>query len=451
MKKRGSEAAELPAHAQSPEETTAARPPGPRLAQRPGRPARRSFETVVTVAVVLISLGIAAVGFDYLRGTTSASRLPTAEIRSGEFLEVVRCRGLLQARGSAQVVAPVNVPQLRMVWLAGAGEPVEAGRPIVRFDPSSAQKELDEKQAALEQAKATLEQAVAQARITAEQDHLDLATAGYEVERARLEVSKSEILSVMQGEEKQIELKLAEQKLRVQQATVKLHEASDQAKLSSLTRVLKQAQFDVELREDRLTRMELKAPGNGIVEYLLNTSQGWINAKPFKVGDQVWPGAAIAQIPDLDTLEMEGKLDEIDRGKVKAGAEVSVRIDSLPELRLRATLDAISPLTQRGFEWPPTRTFRGYAPIHDRDPRLRPAMNGSMDIVVKRFDNVTSVPSRAVFSRHGKPVVYLAEGDSYRRVEVAILARNPDETAIQGVPAGGAVALTEPPMEHLTP
>ena len=109
MKKRGSEAAELPAHPQSPEETTAAWPPGPRLAQRPSPPARRSFETVVTVAVVLISLGIAAVGFDYLRGTTSASRLPTAEIRSGEFLEVVRCRGLLQARGSAQVVAPVNV------------------------------------------------------------------------------------------------------------------------------------------------------------------------------------------------------------------------------------------------------------------------------------------------------------------------------------------------------
>ena len=98
---------------------------------------------------------------------------------------------------------------------------------MIRFDPSSARQQLQEKEAGLRQAQATLDQAVAQARITGEQDKLDLAAARYEVERARLEASKAEIVSALQGEESKIDLGLAEQKLRVTDSTVKLHEVSD--------------------------------------------------------------------------------------------------------------------------------------------------------------------------------------------------------------------------------
>ena len=73
-------------------------------------------------------------------------------------------------------------------------------------------------------------------------------------------------------------------------------------------------------------------PLTGVVVYLPNYSQGWMNAKPFKVGDRAWSGAALAEIPDLSTLEMEGKLEEIDRGRMAAGATVRVRVDALPEV-----------------------------------------------------------------------------------------------------------------------
>ena len=84
-----------------------------------------------------------------------------------------------------QLVAPVNVPDFKIVWLAAAGGHIKTGAPVVRFDPSSARQQLDEKTAALAQAAATVDQAVAQARITAEQDKLDLANARYQVERAQ--------------------------------------------------------------------------------------------------------------------------------------------------------------------------------------------------------------------------------------------------------------------------
>jgi multidrug efflux pump subunit AcrA (membrane-fusion protein) len=109
-----------------------------------------------------------------------------------------------------------------------------------------------------------------------------------------------------------------------------------------------------------------------------------------------------------------------------------------------AVLRSISPLTQQGFEWPPTRTFRAYAPLANPDPRLRPGMNGSMDVAIDRIPNAVIVPAQAVFTRGGKPVVYVANSGSYKPVEIEVVGRNPDEFAVSGVVADATLALVEP-------
>jgi len=326
--------------------------------------------------------------------------------------------------------------------MAGASRQRREGRRL-RGALRSEQRQLHENEAALQQAQATLDQAVADARITAEQDQRDLSTSKYDVEKAKMEVSKAEIVSKLEGEESRIDLGLAEQKLVVQEATVNLHGTSYKARIASLTRQRDQAQAQVDLTKQRLSQMELKAPLSGVVMYMQNYSQGWMNAKPFQVGDQVWPGGVVAEIPDLSTLEMEGKVEEIDRGRIAVGQETRVRIDSLPELTMPADLIAISPLTEQGFEWPRTSTFRAFGHIRQPDPRLRPAMNGNMDIVVSRIPNAISIPAKSVFTRSGKPIVYLADKGAYRAVEVELLARNPDEVAVKGIQAGAMVTLVD--------
>jgi multidrug efflux pump subunit AcrA (membrane-fusion protein) len=397
----------------------------------------------IGLIIVLLALVGAAAGIYRLRQVQAAGTLPTTPARQGDFSVIVRCRGELKAKRSVQITAPVNVPSLRIVWQAPAGSAVKEGDPVVRFDPSSTQQQLQEKEAALKQAQATLDQAVADARITAEQDQRDLSSSKYDVEKARLEASKAEIVSALQGEESRIDLGLAEQKLRVQEATVNLHATSDSAKTASLTRQRDQAQTEVDLTNHRLSQMELKTPLSGVVMYMQNYSQGWTNAKPFQVGDQVWPGGVVAEIPDLATLEMEGKVEEIDRGRIEVGMETRVHIDSLPELTMPADLVGISPLTEQSFEWPRTSSFRAYGHIRQPDSRLRPAMNGNMDVIVNRIPNAISVPAKALFTRNGKPIVYVSEKGGYRAVEVELLARNPDEVAVKGIKAGTLVTTVE--------
>ena len=155
-------------------------------------------------------------------------------------------------------------------------------------------------------------------------------------------------------------------------------------------------------------------------------------------------GAAVAEIPDTSTLQVECKVDEVDRGRISQGDEARVRTDAFPEQTLSSRVDSISILTHMSFEWPPQRSFIAYAPIVKPDARLRPGMNGGADIVVRHIPNAISVPSKAIFMRNGNPVVYIAEAKRYRAIRVEVLARNPDEVAITGVAAGTSVCLAEP-------
>jgi multidrug efflux pump subunit AcrA (membrane-fusion protein) len=146
----------------------------------------------------------------------------------------------------------------------------------------------------------------------------------------------------------------------------------------------------------------------------------------------------------MTSLVMDAKVEEIDRGRITAGDDVRVRIDALPELSVEAKITTISPMTELGVEWPPTRSFRAYAALQKPDPKLRPGMNGGMDIIVNRIPDAISIPSKAVFTRSGKPIVYVVSQGRNTPMEVQLLARNPDEVAVSGISEGALVLLVDP-------
>src|SRR4029077_16444213 len=140
-----------------------------------------------------------------------------------------------------------------------------------------------------------------------------------------------------------------------------LHAASDKSRIASLTRQLDQARAEVDLMKSRLGQMELKSPVSGVLTLGYNYAQGWMNAKQFKVGDSVYSGMVLAEMPDLSTLQMDAKVEEMDRGRISTGQDVRVRVDSLPELAIEAKIGMISLLAETGNEFPAVRNFRAYS------------------------------------------------------------------------------------------
>lgn len=398
---------------------------------------------VALVALLLATLGV--FGWRRMNSDSTGADLPTATSKRGEFAVVVRCRGALVAAHRVTLLAPEDVPDLQIVWLAAVGSQVKPGDVVIRFDGSKLQQDLREKTQGLKQAQASLDQATAQERIDAGKGKLDLTQARADMEKARLEASKQAIVSAIQGEESAIDFRLAGGKVTVQESAVALTRESNVAKIASQRRLRDQAQAELDLARRRLAQIEVKTPIAGLVSYLSNTSQGWMNAQNFKVGDHAYAGASIAEIPDLSSLQMESKVDEEDRGRIAVGNTVLVHVDAFPESTFHARLTTISALTEQSFEeWPPTRTFRAFAQIEHPDPRLRPSMNAGADIVERKIADAISVPSRSIFAVDGRPTVYRKGAQGFEPVKVRVEARNPDEAAVSGIPEGTVVTLAQP-------
>src|SRR5262249_2373903 len=152
----------------------------------------------------------------------------------------------------------------------------------------------------------------------------------------------------------------------------------------------------------------------------------------------VYSGMNLAEMPDMSSLVMDAKAEETDRGLIAVGNDVRVHIDALSELSIQAKITSISPLAELGTEYLSVRSFRAYASLQQSDS-LRPGMNGGMDIVINRIADAISIPSKAVFTRAGKPIVYLAQQGRYTPVEIQLLARNPDEVAVSGIDGSAMV------------
>ena len=324
----------------------------------------------VRICALTVLTGAGA-GLYHFRQAQARTTYPNTPVHKGEFLVLIRCRGSLQARQSVGVFTPV-VPGLRIAWIAPAGETVNAGDPIVRFDSSTAKQQLMQKESQLKQAQLTLDQALAQSEITSQQDQTEFADAKFSLERAQVQVEQAEIRSRLQGEASRIDLGVAEQKLKVQDATVALHRTSEKSRLASLARQRDQAQADVDITRLRISQMELKAPGNGLLTLKSNCAGAVTTAdcKPYKVGDSVSSNMVLGTLPDLASLEMDAQIQEVDRGRISAGQDVLIRVDALPELTIAAKVRGYRPWPRPGWSIP-TRAVSGPT------PRSRTRIHGS--------------------------------------------------------------------------
>ena len=176
--------------------------------------------------------------------------------------------------------------------MAPASDRVEQGAPLIRFDSSSAERDLIQRRATAERARASLDQAVGEAKAAAEHDQRDLNDARLGVDLAQLDTADERLRSArLEAERSRIDLGVARQKLRQLEAEVAQRAASRESKLASLRRQLEAAEAWVRIVEGQIARMEIHAPISGFAIYAANRSS--LSAQvsgaqqPYRVGDQV--------------------------------------------------------------------------------------------------------------------------------------------------------------------
>jgi hypothetical protein len=201
-----------------------------------------------------------------------------------------------------------------------------------------------------------------------------------------------------------------------------------------------------------LSNLVIRAPIDGILNVLPNfRAQGSFGSMPppFKEGDSAWTGASIAEIPDLSSMRIELKLEEVERGASKLGQQVRVRVDAIADKEFLAELDWISPVATLNFSRFTTaeKIFPAYATLKNLDPRLRPGMSASAEIVIESEPNALLIPVRASFLRNGKPAVYVQRGNQFVVRQIEVGKRNESDIVVLKNLRAGEVVTLENPLE----
>jgi HlyD family secretion protein len=373
----------------------------------------------------------------------------TAKVRRAEFVLSIRSRGEIRSTRSVVLSAP-QVPNPRIVKLAEAGRPVKKGDVVVEFDTAQQEQNYLENSTTVRTADSEIVQTKASHRIIDEMDSMNLMQSGYDVERARLEASKAEILSEIEGAKNRIDVGIAEGSLQQVNVTIKAHKVSQGADLQRLEQRKDKTVRDMGRAKGYLANMVIRAPNDGIVNILPNFRAGGSFGSmppPFKEGDSAWTGAAIAEIPDLSSMRVELKLEEVERGQTQIGRQVRVRVDAIADKEFRAELDWISPIATLNFSrfMSADKIFPAYATLKNLDARLRPGMSATAEIIIESQKNALLVPARASFLHNGKPAVYVQKGQSFPIREIEVGKRNENDVVVlKGLKEGEVVALENP-------
>ena len=371
-----------------------------------------------------------------------------ARVQRGEFVYSVRGRGEVRSARSALIKAP-QTPESRIVRLAQAGKPIGKGDVVVEFDPVTQEQTYIERQSSVRQVDSEIVQAQAQHRIVNEQDGMLLMKTQFDLERAKLEASKQEILSEIQGAKNRIDVGISEGEVGKAHTAIGAHKTAQEADLSRLGERKDKTIRDMNRAKGYLENMVLRSPTDGLVVVLPNFRAGGSPGQsppPFKEGDRAWTGAPIVEIPDMSQLQVEFRVEEVDRGLLQIGQPVRMNVDAVPDLELEGTLEWISPIAMLVFRsFPPEKSFPAKASVKTPDPRLRPGMSSTAVVIIERMPNALLIPTKAGFEWEGKPSVFVQRGDRFQRQRIQAGKRNStDLVVVAGLSEGDVVALENP-------
>ncbi len=372
-----------------------------------------------------------------------AAEVATARVERGDFERWVPADGVLRAVESTSISVPrlVDSP-LRLAWIAPEGTLLAPGDVALRFDPTDVEQTLADRRADLQSNALRREKQRAESASRIENLGRDADVAAEELRHSQEFATKDEtIYSRVEIVDSEIDQELAARQLESARAGRRRENETAAAD----RRLLGLERRDIETDLARARRISdsltVRAPHAGYLVY----QRDW-RGDPPRVGDTVYPGQELAEIPRLGAMEVEAFVLEADAGGLAEGRPARVRLEAHPGAVYRATIRQVDKVSKPRHPGSPVQYFAVVLELETSDPKLMKAgQRVSSEILLDDLHGVLTVPRQAVFERQGRPVVYRRAGGGFEPVAIATGATGRGRVVVTGgLAAGDQVALEDP-------
>ena len=414
----------------------------------------KRWRTIVSVVVILFAVAFIGVvmASSRTRSAVGDGDIPVVMVKVGDLDLKIHTTGELRASHSRMLSAPqVGGGALQITHLLHTGTPVKKGQIVLEFDPSEQQYKLEQSRSEFEQAEQEITKAKSDAAVQAAQDKVALLKARFDVRRAELEVNKNELLSSIDAKKNDLALEEARRARAQLEQDIKSHTASGQATIELAQEKSNKSRLEMKQAKQNIDKMHVAAPMDGVLAIEKNVDSsggmfwGGMSLPDYREGDEVRPGNAIARVIDPSDMEMVAKVDERERGNIRAGQAAEIQFDALPGQVFHGTVKTVAGMAMKNF-WEDQGSGSFEVTIHlpYSDSRLRAGLTTQVVILGDQKRNIIYIPRPAVFLKDGKRVAYVKTGGSFEAREVKIQAESESRVAVDGLKPGIEVALLDP-------
>lgn len=399
---------------------------------------RKSLLVVIAgilAAVLLFS------GWMKLRGGGGVAVRAEKVVRQ-DIANIISTNGKIEPVNNFEAHAPAPASVKRV--LVNEGDHVRPGQLLVQLDDADAQSQAARALAQLRTAEADL-QAIKAGGTNDEviTNRAALAKAQAERDEARRNLQATQKL-LQQGAASPAEAQAASDRLKKAESDVQLLQSKLEGGRFSSPEVAKvqaeaeQARAAYAAAQDLLKHTSIHAPSAGTVYQL-----------PVKAGSYVTGGQLLAQVANLDRVQVRAFVDEPEIGRLAQGESVEVKWDAMPGRVWQGTLTRLpTVVTMVG-----TRTVGEVTcEIQNADHKLLPNVNVNVSIVTARHLNVLTVSREALHEQDGKRFVYEIRDDKLRSQEIQTGVTSLTRVEVtQGLSEGAQVALGAVGTQPLRP
>ncbi len=331
---------------------------------------RRTLLILIVIAVIGGGVVVANISCDpKAYGINWQIKIPIAKKKvefgspsSSTVVQTITAPGVIELVEQADI-APETMGQVLAVHVE-RGDRVKKGQLLLELDDSNAQAQLDSIDARIERLKGGIESAEAdmEKAIRDSQGFRSLADRGFSTPT---EVADAQTLL-----------------------------AKSTASLAMSRFDLKEAQASRKANLEALSNTRILAPIEGVV-IDMDVEVGEIVI----AGTTNLPGSILLTVGDIDRKQVRADVDETDVSLVGSDQKVEIFLQSDQEQTLEGKVELVAPTGKKEGE---VVSFETIVAIEGQQPQLRPGMTATLEIEVKRRENVLTVPVQAVVNRRLK-------------------------------------------------
>ena len=373
----------------------------------------------------------------------NANDVATFKVEPLTFTRKVTAEGTLKATKATPITAPQNATApMKVSWMASDGTLLRKGDVIVRFDATDFENLLltgreDRANATNRMTKETAESGATRKNLTR-----DARLAQSELEAARrFKFDDAEIFSRYARIENEVDQDLARNRKSYAEDVLGIRGSLARVERDLIGIDDRKAGLKIKQAEEGLQALQVVAPHDGI----LVLQRNWRGDMP-RVGDSMWRGQPIGEIPELNAMKAEVFVLEADA----AGLAVDQKATVFPEANQNATfpgkVKTVDKVARPRIPRQPVQYFGVTVELDRNDVQLmKPGARVRAILEVESQANAFAIPRQALFEKDGKRLVYRKRGETFEPAEVTIGSSSAGRVVVtKGLDKGDEIALEDP-------